>query len=468
MDAPYDKYDVSSIEEYARRLIGKTFKEAMGSESYNNIADFGRKGGLGNLIEKYYFKCEINSRQQPDCEDAGIEVKVTAYKMDARGNKTAKERLVITMINYMTVINEAFDDSHLWAKLRLMLIIYYFYEKEISDRLDYRIDYVSLFTPPEEDLKIIKDDYRKIVEKIRSGHAHELSEADTMYLSACTKSSDGSKRTQQPNSDELAKPRAFALKSSYMTYVLNNYIIPDSTIYSGRIAPSERFDSIISGHDVVSFEKYIYDKINSYRGWSVADLCKNFDISLGTNAKNKESLIAYRILGVKSNAAEEFIKAGIKVKAIRIGANGAIREHVSFAAMNFQEVAQEEWEDDYFYKILTETKFFFVVYKEDSNGIYRLRGCKFWNMPTCDILEVKKVWQKTKELINGKLVLTRENGRLANNFPKPSENRVCHVRPHARNSADTGLLPDGRAVTKQCFWLNNSYILSQISDLSQE
>lgn len=253
-----------------------------------------------------------------------------------------------------------------------------------------------------------------------------------------------------------------------MTYVLNNYIIPDSTIYSGRIAPSERFDSIISGHEAVSFEKYIYDKINSYRGWSVADLCKNFDISLGANAKNKESLIAYRILGVKSNAAEEFIKAGIKVKAIRIGANGAIREHVSFAAMDFQEVAQEEWEDDYFYKILTETKFFFVVYKEDSNGIYRLRGCKFWNMPACDILEVKKVWQKTKELINGKLVLTRENGRLANNFPKPSENRVCHVRPHARNSADTGLLPDGRAVTKQCFWLNNSYILSQISDLSQE
>jgi DNA mismatch repair protein len=196
MDAPYDKYDVSSIEEYARRLIGKTFKEAIGSESYNNIADFGRKGGLGNLIEKYYFKFEINSRQQPDFEDAGIELKVTPYKMDARGNKTAKERLVITMINYMTVINEAFDDSHLWAKLRLMLIVYYFYEKEISDRLDYRIDYVSLFTPPEEDLKIIKDDYRKIVEKIRSGHAHELSEADTMYLSACTKSSDGSKRTQ--------------------------------------------------------------------------------------------------------------------------------------------------------------------------------------------------------------------------------------------------------------------------------
>lgn len=32
---------------------------------------------------------------------------------------------------------------------------------------------------------------------------------------------------KQPFSDELAKPRAFAFKNSYMTYVLNNYIIPE-------------------------------------------------------------------------------------------------------------------------------------------------------------------------------------------------------------------------------------------------
>ena len=45
------------------------------------------------------------------------------------------------------------------------------------------------------------------------------------------------------------------------------------------------------------------------------------------------------------------------------------------------------------------------------------------------------------------------------NLPKASENPVCHVRPHARNSSDTFSLPDGRQYPKQCFWLNNSYIL---------
>ena len=49
-----------------------------------------------------------------------------------------------------------------------------------------------------------------------------------------------------------------------------------------------------------------------------------------------------------------------------------------------------------------------------------------------------------------------------NNFPKASENPVCHIRPHGKDAKDTDELPDGRMFSKQCFWLNNSYILSQL------
>ena len=78
--------------------------------------------------------------------------------------------------------------------------------------------------------------------------------------------------------------------------------------------------------------------------------------------------------------------------------------------------------------------------------------------------EVKNVWERTKYVINNLPVDLRENGRFKSIFPKQSENRVCHVRPHARNAEDTYELPDGRLYTKQCFWLNNSYILEQIKD----
>lgn len=51
-----------------------------------------------------------------------------------------------------------------------------------------------------------------------------------------------------------------------------------------------------------------------------------------------------------------------------------------------------------------------------------------------------------------------------NNFPKASDNPICHVRPHARNAQDVDELPDGRMFPKQCFWLNKEYILSQLDE----
>jgi DNA mismatch repair protein MutH len=279
-----------------------------------------------------------------------------------------------------------------------------------------------------------------------------------MYLAACTKSSDSSVRRQQPNSDIPAKPRAFSLKSSYMTYVLNNYIIPSSSKVS-------KVDAIVNNGHIVSFDKYVYDKIAEYRGRSIEELCNEFNIPSDTPAKNLGAVIAYRILGVKSNSAEEFVKAGIKVKTIRVNENNTITESMSFPAMSFNKIASEEWEESDFYQLLTETKFFFVVFKYDVNNTLRLLGCKFWNMPGSDLSEVESVWNKTKQLINGGLVIERINGKYTSNFPKASENSVSHVRPHARNAEDVDILPDGRVFPKQCFWLNNSYILSQIQDL---
>ena len=56
------------------------------------------------------------------------------------------------------------------------------------------------------------------------------------------------------------------------------------------------------------------------------------------------------------------------------------------------------------------------------------------------------------------------NGNRTTNFPGMSENKVCHVRPHARDSKDTFELPvrdkltNVTEYTKHCFWLNNKYL----------
>ena len=466
----YDKTNPISIENYAQRLIGKTFQDIIDEDEQKQAAlirdalSYGvaevsetkrNKGNLGQIIEERFFHYECNSDARPDFPEAGVELKVTPYKIGANGKISAKERLILTMIDYFAVVDEEFETSHMWNKARLILLIYYLYEKEIPINLDYRIDYAKLFTPPEQDIKIIKHDFEVIVEKIRAGKAHELSEGDTMYLGAATKASTSQDRRKQPFSDEPAKPRAFSFKNSYMTYVLNNYIIPGKDTY----------EPIIKSGITDSFEDYVVQKIDMHTGKTVLELCEMFGVNTQKKPKNLEALLAYRMLGIKGNHAEEFEKANIVVKAIRIGKNNKIKESMSFPTFKFKELIEEEWEDSTFGNYLRETRFLFVVYKFDDNDVLRLKGCQFWNIPYVDLEnEVRSVWERTKTVLKEGLQVALVNGVHRNNFPKATENRVSHVRPHARDSRDTYELPDGKQFPKQCFWLNNTYILSQLEE----
>lgn len=462
----YDETDPISIETYAKKLIGKSFADvceqddiakAMVVREMTNYEakheNKKRKGGLGELIEERFFHYQANNDARPDFDKAGVELKVTPYKKNKNGTLVAKERLILTMIDYFSVVNEVFEDSHMWQKARLILLVYYLYQQEIKNRLDYRIGYVKLFAPPEQDIKIIAHDFEVIIEKIRNGKAHELSEGDTLYLGAAPKAATSKDRRKQPFSDELAKPRAFAFKNSYMTYVLNNYIIPGKNTY----------EPIIKGNAEESFEDYVVSKIDAYYNKSVAELCDLFDVKFQKKPKNLEAILAYRILGIKGNHAEEFEKANVVVKTIRIAENNKIKENMSFPTFKFKELVKEEWDDSTFGNYLRETRFLFVVYKFDQQGELRLKGCQFWNIPYDDLEgNVKLVWERTQKILCEGLKVEKRNGKNYNNFPKSTENPVCHVRPHGQNSKDTYELPDGRWYPKQCFWLNNSYILSQL------
>lgn len=274
-----------------------------------------------------------------------------------------------------------------------------------------------------------------------------------MYLGAAPKAATSKDRRKQPFSDKLAKPRAFAFKNSYMTYVLNNYIIPGKNTY----------EPIIKGTTEEFFEDYVLSKIDAYCDWTVIDLCNAFHIEYQKKPKNLEAMLAYRMLGIKGNHAEEFEKADVVVKTIRIEKNNKIKENMSFPTFKFKQLVEEDWDDSTFGNYLRGTRFLFVVYKFDQQDNLRLKGCQFWNIPYDDLEgDVKAVWEKTQRVLREGLQVEKRNGKNYNNFPKASENPVCHVRPHAQNSKDTYELPDGRQYPKQCFWLNSNYILSQL------
>ena len=330
----YDKSSPASIEEYSQRMIGKTFRDILNEDrsedndlvvsletEHGDImleSSVRNKGNLGQIIEEHFFHYACNAESRPDFPEAGVELKVTPYKINQNGSLSAKERLILTMIDYFQVVNEDFEESHLWNKSKLILLVYYLYKKETEFNLDYKIKYSKLFTPPAQDVMIIRHDYQVIVAKIKAGKAHELSEGDTLYLGAAPKAATSKNRRRQPFSDVMAKPRAFCFKSSYMTYVLNNYIVPHNAEH----------EPIIQDAPVDSFEDYIVSSISRYANRTVDELCSEFQIETEKKPKNLGAMLAYRLLGIKGNRAEEFEKANVVVKTIRIGKNDSIKESI--------------------------------------------------------------------------------------------------------------------------------------------
>ncbi len=91
------------------------------------------KGDLGNMVERYYYRYQPdNTTHKPDFPEAGVELKTTGVLRRSDGSYKAKERLVLTMINYINIVDEEWGNSSLIEKCRLMLILFYLYEKGVA------------------------------------------------------------------------------------------------------------------------------------------------------------------------------------------------------------------------------------------------------------------------------------------------------------------------------------------------
>ena len=415
------------------------------------------KGAVGSIIEESWFGYSINSESEPDFPEAGVELKVTPYIRGKKGDIRAKERLVCNIINYMEEYDKTFKTSSFWHKCETMLLMSYEHKKDIP-KGEFKIDKAVLFSFPIEDLVIIERDWDIITKKVRDGKAHLISEGDTMYLAACTKGANASSVRKQPFSDTMAKQRAYSLKSSYMTQILNQYIFGTAT--------NERIITDWKQLQKHSFEDIIVEKLRPYFGKTQEQLKKLFGVE-DCNAKNLNEVLLAKMLGIKGKIAytDEFQKACIVPKTIRVQKTGKIKESMSFPTFDFIKLSKEtEWEESELYNYIAPTKFLFVIFQENDKGEYLFERVKFWNIPITDLDEVQRVWERTVKTIREGVNLEVTTNGVKNNLPKSSESTVAHVRPHGKDGNDKLPLPDGRMMTKQCFWLNRTDVEKQIKE----
>ena len=445
----YDASSAKSILEYSKKLPGHSLDELIDfSELAENLKN---KGNLGNLVEEYFFRIHPGNEQAPDFKEAGVELKTTGIIKKKDGNYKAKERLVLTMIDYLGLVNETWDDNSLMKKCKQMLILFYIYDSNIPAIKRKFALRPLLWDFPQSDLEIIKQDWQTIVDKIKAGKAHELSEGDTFYLAACRKGSGGNKEPlrKQPFSNELAKSRAFSLKPTYL-----NKIVKIASSESG-----DQEDSLFSSNYQASigFANIVRMRLHKYIGKTVDEISTVLNYHDLNNDKSFRRSLVIRMLGGKTKQLKELSEADVELKVITVKEDFKPKEDMSFPYFSYTEIVNQNWEDSDFFNVL-EHKFLFAVFKEEENGNIIFKGANFWNMPYEDKKEAQLVWEKTKNQI--------QKGN-AEELPKKSESSVAHVRPHARNASDTIETPQGDFLVKKCFWLNSDYIQSQLKKLFQ-
>lgn len=439
-DNQYDKSSPESIYEFALRLTGRSLGEAVELPDY--VENSRNRGELGSLLEKYYFKHIPGSVHGPDFSDAGVELKITGLHRNAKRELIAKERLVLTMINFEDIIQENFEESTFMKKCKLMLCMFYEYRPNVPVK-DLRFVVAPLlYSIPERDFATIKSDWELIQRKVIEGKAHELSEGDTQFLGACRKGAGGENEAlrSQPNSSLGAPARAFSLKQGYFNRVLQAHI---NRVGSQAQAP------------VMTFEERTKKLLEPFVGMSVHEIAESLEFKESNPGhKNYLRLLIDKAFSGNNISTSEFDTEDIELKTIRLNKSGSVRESMSFPAIDFLGIAVEEWEKSKFARKL-ERRFLFIIFREDENGVDRFSRIAYWSMPYEDRVEARRVWRETKRrLVKG-----------VEELPSLSESRVAHVRPKGLNGQDKTITPTGSLMLKQAFWLNRSYIQDVVDNL---
>lgn len=430
--------------DFTKDIIGKKFKDI---DKQNLLATKKKdKGILGKVVETGFYGYELNSNPEADFAELGIELKVAGFKRNKNDTISAKERLVLSKIDYCKMIYEEFEFSKLLFKNKNLLIIWYEYDYENKDNYgEFEIKYYQLYDMAlDED--VFKNDFNIIKNKVLNGEAHLLSEGDTSYLGACTKGAKGTDIAKQPKSEIRAKPRAYSLKNGYMTGILR----------------SIDFESQIPAKYKTA-QEYIYTKLKPYIGMTQKEIWeqisgKKFEKG-NPIPKNLNKMISDRVIGKDKELGkidDVFNKVTYEIKNLPVDKDNYPLERLSFKNLHV-DVFEEEWDNSEWKDYFEEISFIVITYegsKKSKNGERVLKDVKNITFTQEDIDLFGKSYNMVREAINDKDI-----SKLP--YPKSYEGQILEIAPKGAKGDDA--YNNFFKGSKTCFMMDKNFVNSKIN-----
>ena len=262
-------------------------------------------------------------------------------------------------------------------------------------------------------------------------------------MGPCTKGATSLSRRPQPFGDQLAKPRAWALKSSF-TWRLYQ-AISDAT-------PAESLLEDLGLNAAEEFESRLLDRFSPFVKRTVGDVGAELDVP-PSDAKSYSAATVRRILGAKGFRTKivEFEEMGLTPRITRVRDDLMPYESLSFPAFRYHSLLEETWEDS---DLLARIEYMLLIPIHGRMKSTPQKDCTlgvpvFWR-PSADQLElIKQEWETYR-------IEIREH--KADRLTPASETKAIHVRPHARDSRDTDEAPGLGQIVKKSFWLNRPFV----------
>jgi DNA mismatch repair protein len=435
---------IDSLLEFTKNIKGKTFKDFdKNNDLENGLRD---KGILGKIVETGFYGYPNNNKAEADFNELGIELKVSGYIKNKNNTVSAKERLVLSKIDFNNIVNEEFDYSKLLFKNKKILIIWYEYDKE-KDIKDFAITDYQLYDMSGDEL-IIRNDFEIIKQKVIQGEAHLLSEGDTSYLGACTKGATSKDRTKQPCSDILAMPRAFSLKNAYMTGVLR----------------SINLTLEVDNCEYKTIEEYVFAQIQMFIGRTQLDIYEEltkqkYDTKI---PKNLGKMISDKTIG-KDNELEEkndlFKKTNYVIKNLPVNEKLYPLERMSFRNLKLSEF-EDDWNDSRWKTHFEEVTFIVLCYEGDSktkNGFRVLKEIKKLSFNADDI----ELFGRTYKMVQ-KAIKNCDIKLLP--YPNTIIGQPLEIAPKGVKGDDAYTNFFKNDTTKVCFMVNKDFLFKKLTE----
>lgn len=430
----FDRSDSAEILRFAQLLVGKRIDQVL--DVPPGPASGSRTKGVVGAHYERIFGIKTNSDARPDFPKAGVELKSVPLERIGRGLRV-KERCSLTTIDYSAVLSTPLGKSHLWAKTRQILFVFYEWSPGVP-MTTFRTAGVTLWSPGSLEESLLRKTYKYIKTRVNDGQAHLITDVETAGVTAPTKGSG--KKIPQPKSSVLAKERAFAFSDMLVNSIWES------------MQSSSRQESVLgAASGATSPEQRLMTRLTQHEGKTVDQIQRRIKRKAPLKPKNRADILSRLMLGsdVGTRPVMELERLGLTLKSVRVNSQLKPYQSMSFGLINFSTVVDESWETSKWREQVS--RILFVVFEgpSDAWGDLTLRGSFIWSPTRAEELVLKAEWERAVSLIR--------TGDIKK-IPGQSESVAVHVRPKSTKGAVPKALPSGGRWVGSSFWLNRPFV----------